>query len=296
MMKSEGIAPNPTTVESSRPTEESFSRRIIRGSHTNAFIEKHKEGNPRLETDFENIAFRFEGHELDKYPRAVIFYPGVGRSVADKVSARNEFWETWMPQLGLKQGFAQVEYSNHTFVREMLYKQVADLVTQFGIKEVDLVGMSFGAVQLLPQAADFVKEGVPVDVKTISLMIPGITYEDVTDLGKKTFEFLDKAYRALRRINVPSGAIPAFTPHLSALAVRSGSFPDEVEKAYLPPTTKVIAFIARNDEIFDPQKTEQSLKALYPSAKIVGVPGGHYWDPERIQHILPPLRKFVQEA
>lgn len=259
------------------------------GPRTTEFINQNCELNPTLRTELPNVLFRFEGEHMG-FPQAILILPGLGRRDEDRERSKKEFRDFWVPNLSIQRSFVQVDYPDHTFVEELMFAQIADLATQYEIKEVDIIGTSFGSLEAIKLTEYLLKNSEDIKIKTLSLLFSGISKDDMTTIGKLSLNTLKIMRKFVRKIKIPSTILPG----IFSLGARAAvPFEKQPELTPLPGEIEVKAFVAKKDEIFDKQKTVKNIRRLAPHADISEVSGGHGWDKERGRIIREELLAFL---
>ena len=273
--------------ENDSPQRGDLKGYLPRGEQTERFINQY----PQVAEHFDNVGCRIEGHRMGEFPRLVLVFPGMFRTEKDRTKSIEDFWTTWVA-MPLERSFAQITYSNHSFVPELMYSQVEDLIKAYGINEIDMIAFSFGGPLAMQQIVDFYRKGMGVDIKTISLIMTCIEGKDLTALGKGAGKIVDFLLRIPISLKIPS----AIFAHTKALGVRTGSIGDlSLDRELLPKSAKVLMLASANDELFNSKKSVENTKSIYPEAKIVWLPGGHAWNNEKTKSTGNVVYDFLKE-
>lgn len=274
-------------VESKSKFEPNLHNHLPIGQKTEAFLINY----PNVRNHFEDVGCRVECCKIGEYPRLVLIYPGLHHSKKDRRKSIDEFWGVWA-NMPIRASMAQITYPDHTFVPDLMYSQIGDLIEMSKAKEVDIISFSFGGPFAIQQIQNLSKDNPEVKVRSLGLIISGLEGDDLTPVAQGAGRILDKISKVPAWLKIPSN-IDRFSRGLGG---RLGNISEQViDPALLPKDLKVLLMLAKKDALFDSDKIARKVGGLYPEAKVVWLPGGHGWNEQKTKSAGLIVQQFLSE-
>lgn len=207
---------------------------------------------------------------------AIVRFRGLGRGPKDVKAGTEEFlsWYQSMFRHEVKDKitFIQVNYSQHTYVGELVVRQCEDFLATQGIKRIHIVGGSYGGVPAFELARDIRTREVGVTVDSISLFTGLTNEQEITLNAKKVLRAVAQALDVPKMLGFPTGVYA----HTRAVGARLRGIPKQpFEPREMPVDAKVLLVCTERDKFVDNEKLIRNVRRIYPEAQVSYLKGWH---------------------